>query len=144
MQPQRQRGCGRRHFAYSCVLACQLLTPAAAAPLRAPYPKAAKVSKDQATQRILVTLVLLGNTFENSYAHTRSQEKGSRVWSSSLFQQHSWICKTSIHRVFSVSKRLFCLDPGKLGPQQLNPHFFQIPLERWSERTKYSRPPTLV
>jgi len=27
-------------------------------------------------------------------------------------------------------KRLLCLGPGKLGPQQLNHHFFQVPLEQ--------------
>lgn len=32
---------------YSCVVACQLLIPAAAALVRAPYPKAAKVSKEK-------------------------------------------------------------------------------------------------
>lgn len=67
---------------------------------------------------------------ESCQTNTWCQEKWSRVWVSSLFQQHSWICKrTSVQRFFFSIKILFCLGPGKPDPQQLNHHFCRVPLE---------------
>lgn len=104
----------------SCVGACQLLRAAAAALVRAPYPKAVKVSKDQTTQHILVTQVLLGNILEICYAHTWSQEKWSRVWAVCSSSTAGTVKGHLFTQFFSI-KRLFLHGSRQTEPKATQP-----------------------